>query len=295
MARFSIVVTVPEICHREEAYRQKLNQQKMSWLKKYQRRVIWNRRRQRTTRGFIRLLPGISITLGSVMLANALWPIMAYFAFTSPELKRQELVSALPEVQIIEESQTVAAATTDQELDDKPRIIHQNLDFTNLSSWFPESGLPEVESSSWENEVDHYLLNIPSLDVHNAEVKIGGMNLDESLIQYPGTAEPGREGAPVIFGHSVLRQFYNPSEKNPRRYFSIFSKIMTLENGDKIEVEYDGIKYTYAVVNKVEVKPEDMYILEQDYDNKFLKLVTCVPEGTYLRRGVVIAQLETMQ
>lgn len=292
MARFSVTVTVPQLCHREEAYRQRLSQQRISWLKKYQRKVIWARRKRKTKKGFLRLLPGISITLGSVMLANALWPIMAYFAFTSPNLQRNELVSALPEVSVIEESQTVAVANAANQ-NDMPKIIHQNLDFTNLSNWFPDSGLPEVASNSWENEVDHYTLNIPSLNIHHAEVKIGGMNLDESLVQYPGTAEPGRAGAPVIFGHSVLRQFYNPSEKNPRRYFSIFSKIMTMKTGDQIEIEYDGITYTYSVLKKVEVKPEDLFILQQDYDNKFLKLITCVPEGTYLRRGVVIAQLET--
>ncbi len=67
---------------------------------------------------------------------------------------------------------------------------------------------------------------------------------------------------------------------------------MTMKPGEKIYVTYDGIRYTYSVQKKVEVKPEDTYILEQEYAAKQLKLVTCVPEGTYLRRGVVLAQLE---
>jgi sortase (surface protein transpeptidase) len=40
------------------------------------------------------------------------------------------------------------------------------------------------------------------------------------------------------------------------------------------------------------VKPEDVFILEQNYEEKTLKLVTCVPEGTYLRRGVITATLD---
>jgi len=45
------------------------------------------------------------------------------------------------------------------------------------------------------------------------------------------------------------------------------------------------------VTDKTDVKPEDTYILAQQYDNRKLKLVTCVPEGTYLRRGVITAEL----
>lgn len=288
-------ITIPQLCHREEAYRQLIQKQKSQWLKKYRRRIVWRQRSKKTKTGFFRLLPGISITFGSVLLANAVWPIASYFLLTSPQLQRQDLVSARPNIPVVAQTRTVATAqAVDNTLN--PRIIRQELDFTDLNSWFPNAQLPEVSTSaSWDHRVDNYTINIPKVNISKAEVRIGGTNLDESLIQYQGTAEPGEEGAPVIFGHSVLRQFYNPSEKNPRRYFSIFSKIMTLQNGDKIEVEYDGIKYVYSVIDKVEVKPEDMFILEQNYDGRYLKLITCVPEGTYLRRGVVIAQLEKTQ
>ncbi|OGJ40232.1 MAG: hypothetical protein A2378_03345 [Candidatus Pacebacteria bacterium RIFOXYB1_FULL_44_10] len=126
-------------------------------------------------------------------------------------------------------------------------------------------------------------------------VNIGGLNLDKSLIQYPGTANPGELGSPVIFGHSVSQLFYNPSESNPRRYISIFTKIMQLKKDDKIIVTYDGITYTYRVTNKMEVKPDDTYILSQRHDTKELKLITCTPPGTYLRRGIVFAQLENLE
>lgn len=66
---------------------------------------------------------------------------------------------------------------------------------------------------------------------------------------------------------------------------------MTLEPGDKIYLVYGDIKYTYMVQSTTEVKPTDTYILSQDYNNHQLKIVTCVPEGTSLRRGVVTAQL----
>ena len=157
-----------------------------------------------------------------------------------------------------------------------------------MSNWFDEQS---DDFASLNYEVEEYRLDIPSLNVSNTKVRVGGSDLNKSLIQYPGTALPGEPGAPVIFGHSVLRQFYNPSEKNPRRYSSIFSKIMTLKNGDKIYLTYNNVKYTYQVQSNTEVQPTDTFILAQRYDVRQLKLVTCVPEGTVLRRGIVIAQL----
>ena len=41
-----------------------------------------------------------------------------------------------------------------------------------------------------------------------------------------------------------------------------------------------------------EVQPDDLFILEQRYHTRELKLITCVPEGTYRRRGVIVAQLK---
>lgn len=168
-----------------------------------------------------------------------------------------------------------------------PIIVADTLDFTDLSNWFPDSVLPIVEPK----EEKRYLISIPKVNIEDAEVVVGGKELDDHLIQYPGTSLPGDFGAPVIFGHSVLRQFYNPSKSNPRRYISIFSKIMTLAKGDEILVKEDGVLYRYQVLSKTEVQPTDLFILEQQRDSRLLKLVTCVPEGTYLRRGVVTAVL----
>jgi LPXTG-site transpeptidase (sortase) family protein len=174
----------------------------------------------------------------------------------------------------------------------EPVIVATELDYTNLSNWFAATTLPELASAVPGSEVPkEYTIDIPSLQIFNATVAVGGTDLNNSLIAYPGTALPGNPGSPVIFGHSVLRQFYNPNEKNPRRYNSIFSTIMTLKKGDEIFVTLDGVKYRYIVQEKTEVQPDDVYILTQRYDVRQLKLVTCTPEGTYLRRGIVTAQL----
>ena len=241
------------------------------------------------------LLPLALIVIGLILALSALWPLIDYYL---PWKKQEELalLSPIPHSQLLLSTPLISAqARVDfedgQESNNtnlSPVILDQALDFTDLSNWFSSDlEVPELNKSQFVE----YVLEIPSLNVINAKVRVGGTDLNQSLIHYPGTALPGQLGAPVLFGHSVLRQFYNPSENNPRRYASIFSKIMLLEKGEKIYLTHDGVKYTYVVQGKTEVKPEDTFILAQRYDVRQLKLVTCTPEGTTLRRGVITAQL----
>lgn len=253
-------------------------------------------------------LPVGLILTGIILVGSAVLPIVAYYIKDSPDLQSSKLLAPLPQEQVLDVAPMVIAQTlegTDQNLATAnnenygqvlastdqytgPIILDTQLDYTNLSNWFEDSSLASSLLAQLE---DQYILEIPKLNIENAVVKTASTNLNESLIQYPGTAMPGQPGAPVIFGHSVLRQFYNPKESNPKRYTSIFSTLMTLNEGDKIYIKHGNIKYTYAVSEKTEVKPTDTYILAQRYDSRRIKLVTCVPEGTYLRRGVVTAVL----
>ncbi|HJX59177.1 hypothetical protein A2V61_03620 [Candidatus Woesebacteria bacterium RBG_19FT_COMBO_47_8] len=147
----------------------------------------------------------------------------------------------------------------------------QNLDYTKASNWFPAAASKEKFISS---NISFYTLSISKLKIENASVAIGGEDLAKSLIQYPGTALPGRPGNSVIFGHSILPIFYNPKD-----YISIFSTLPSLKKGDDIEVNYDGATYKYKVENLFEVLPSDIQVLEQDSTDSFLTLVTCVPPG----------------
>lgn len=239
------------------------------------------------------ILPVLFLSIGVYLVGSAVVPILGYYINTAPGLSETTVLKApIPQEDVMDSTPVVVSQATNniakaQEKVEPPTIVNEQLDYTNLNNWFDQRQVPEVSAQSQ----DYYILDIPSLDIEDARVNIGGNDLKQSLIQYPGTAQPGQQGAPVIFGHSVLRQFYNPSQKNPQRYNSIFSYIMTLEPGDEIYVTYNDTEYTYVVQDKSEVKPEDVYILNQDYSSKRLKLVTCVPEGTYLRRGVITAQL----
>ncbi len=147
-------------------------------------------------------------------------------------------------------------------------------DYTKASNWFVGGRADDFAAS----QVGYYNLSIPKLGIENAIVAIGGEDLGDSLIQYPGTAVPGKRGNAVVFGHSILPQFYNPKD-----YISIFSTLPTLESGDEILAQYDGVTYKYRVENIFEVKPTDIQILEQNASDSFMTLVTCVPPGHPLR------------
>jgi len=158
-------------------------------------------------------------------------------------------------------------------------------DYTKASNWFKDGARPKEFG---QTKVAFYTLSIPSLNINEATVSIGGEDLAESLIQYPGTALPGKKGNAVVFGHSILPQFFNPED-----YLTIFSTLPTISKGAKIAVRFDGISYEYKVEDIFEVSPKDLQILEQNTSDSFITLITCVPPGHPLkpRRLVVRARI----
>lgn len=235
-----------------------------------------------------RYIPSILMTLGSLLIANVAWPIISHELVYGPQIRREPILSPLQEdsfIQII--GQKSASAETQKETSPS-QVMGASVDYTQAQNWFPTANFAANANGF---DVPVYKISIPAVNVEDAIVTIGGEDLSKGLIHFPGTSLPGQLGSPVIFGHSTLRQFYSPHKTNKDRYLSIFSKIMTLKEDDQIFVDYDGIRYTYNVKEKVEVKPEDVFILQQRLNNRELKLITCTPEGTYLRRGVIVAQL----
>lgn len=158
------------------------------------------------------------------------------------------------------------------------------IDYTKPQNWFvgAEYNTGETKGAAF------YTIGVPRLNIADAIVQVGGEDLSKSLIQYPGTANPGKIGNSVIFGHSILPQYYDP-----KNYLSIFSLLPSLVEGDVVSVKYDGVVYKYQVETLFEVLPEDIQILEQQTDASYLTLVTCVPPGHPLKpkRLIVRARL----
>lgn len=162
-----------------------------------------------------------------------------------------------------------------------------NTDYTQLSNWFvdadPSSEDKKILSS---HQAQSYLLSIPKLKIKDAIVSVGSMDLKKSLIQYPQTALPGQLGNAVIFGHSVLPQFFNP-----KSYLTIFSTLFKLKQGDEVLLNYDNVQYRYLIEEMFEVQPTDLSVLEQRFDGRYLTIITCSPPGTYLRRLIIRARI----
>lgn len=157
--------------------------------------------------------------------------------------------------------------------------IVRNSDYSNPNSWFTGVSFEEGQDK-------YYYLTIKKLNIRGAKVKIGGSDLFKSLIAWPTGALPGSMGNTIVFGHSALPIFYNPSS-----YTTMFTHVYDLRSGDEIEIDYDGVKYKYVVESKKTISPTDLSVLEQNYASSKLVLITCVPPGTYLKRGVITAKL----
>jgi len=214
--------------------------------------------------------------IGIFLFGYAALPILSYQFFISPRFRQPEFLTPVSGQNLIGQSlETFTPIVLGEEEIDN---------FLAIEKWFPSAIPLEVRST----KITHYTISIPKLGIENAVVEIGGLDIQKKLIQYPGTANPGQEGNAVIFGHSVLRQLFNPKD-----YRTIFSTLPDMKNGDEILANFDGVIYKYKVEEMVEVSPDDVSVLGlgQRYDDAYITLITCVPPGTYLRRLIVRARL----
>lgn len=214
---------------------------------------------QKTILRIAALISGIS---GIIILIGVIYPIASYDSTYGKNFS--QLVSPVNENPTVQNNVQGASTTANA-------TGSNSNDFTQASNWFV-GGANSTDFST--SKVQYFTISVPKLRIENASVAIGGQDLNKSLVQYPGTALPGRNGNTVIFGHSILPIFYNP-----KNYISIFSLLPTLNKGDEIDIDYDGISYVYKVEDMFEVLPTDIQVLDQDPSDSFVTLVTCVPPG----------------
>jgi len=222
---------------------------------------------------YLKTLPTLVSALGMGILAAVAYPVVSY------QFKDFKFFSG-------RDSGLLSPAYYQSNANDNNEpIIVGGLDYTKASSWFPGSIQNELFSAPppvSENSPDTYTLSIPSLGIFDALVSLTEEDLTKHLVQYPQTALPGQIGSPVIFGHSTLPQLFDP-----KKYTTIFSTLPKVKVGSDIFVKFDGIEYTYRINKVLEVKPTELWVLRQDYSDRTIKIITCVPPGTTLRRLVV--------
>jgi len=108
--------------------------------------------------------------------------------------------------------------------------------------------------------------------------------LQNGVVHYPGTAQPGQAGNFFVTGHSS----YFPWA--PGKYKSVFARLHDLDVGDEYWVFYGGDKFRYVISEKKEINPSDVTALDQPINKRISSLMTCTPVGTTLRRLIITAQ-----
>jgi len=225
----------------------------------------------------VRTLSYIVLFSGMGLLFWAFYPMISFELYAQLFLKR---AAASP----IPQSEKVSSLDFAQSVYANNTLFSSNLrDFTHANVWFPESKLP---SPSTDLLVKEYTLSIPKLNLTDLVVSVGGDDLAKSLIHYLPTSLPGQYGNVAIFGHSTLPQLYNQKD-----YKTVFTYLPKLDIGDQIQIGIDGKKYTYEVMDMYIVKPDEVSVLEQQFSESYLTLVTCVPPGTYNERLIVKARI----
>ncbi|MDZ4993068.1 sortase [Clostridium perfringens] len=107
------------------------------------------------------------------------------------------------------------------------------------------------------------VLNIPKIDLEIGIIEgVRYEDIKYVVGHFPGTPMPGEKGNFSIAGHRVS-------------YFGeAFKDIDKLENGDKVNVTYNGKEYTYEVTDMYEVTPSQTEALEPTKDAT-MTIVTC--------------------
>jgi LPXTG-site transpeptidase (sortase) family protein len=122
---------------------------------------------------------------------------------------------------------------------------------------------------------------IPNVDSGNQVEYLAA--LKAGVAHAKGTVFPGVPGNIYLFAHST-DAFWNVG-----RYNAVFYLLNKLENGDEIDIFYQGIRHKYRVINILTVDPSQTRYLTQLLSYEQLTLQTCWPPGTTLKRMLVMA------
>ncbi len=119
-------------------------------------------------------------------------------------------------------------------------------------------------------------LKIPVLGVSQNLLEGSGKQMKYGVGHITGTAQPGQKGNCAVSGHRPY----------PFRYLD------QLSTGDSIVIKSGGITYTYAVFDRFDVLPTEVWVLNnipgEDYA---LTVITCTPYMVSSHRMIVRARL----
>lgn len=224
----------------------------------------------------LRIVSILLMVLGVSIILYVFFPLISWQIYFANEFTQQDIQEPIPQSTLVNDTSVANLFTSASQ-------SFSGVNYDNPKNWFPnykfgKSGKPVIQ---------YYTISIPKINLNNAVVSTVDTNLSKHLVNYSGTAYPPQKGNAVIFGHSTLPQLYNPKD-----YKTVFTYLYKLSPGDEIDVNVGNVQYKYRVESIIVVDPENTTVLQQDYDDSFLTLITCTPPGTIWKRLVVRARIE---
>jgi sortase A len=239
--------------------------------KVYYKKSTGNRKKKAT-----RLLGLLLVLIGLIITGYVFLPLLSWQFYFAPIFASQNIQAPIPQT-------TVVSGGTFQTLLAQASNSLSGVDYTNADNWFPNF----KHQKNGAQIVPTYSLSIPKLNIKNAIVSTVDTDLAKHLVNYDGTAVPAGKGNAVVFGHSTLPQLYDA-----KNYKTVFTYLYQLTPGDEINVSVNNVTYKYRVENITVIDPDNTSVLQQDFSDSFLTLITCTPPGTIWKRLAVRSRIE---
>jgi len=224
-----------------------------------------------------RLLSLLIVILGISVGSYIFFPLLSWQIYFAPVFASQDIAVPIPQT-------TLVNSTTIGSLLSQASNNLSGVDYTDAGNWFPNYKLQKGKP-----KIDTYTMSIPKINIKDAVVSAVDDDLSIHLVNLGGTALPPDKGNAVIFGHSTLPQLFDA-----KNYKTIFAKAYELKVGDELFTNVSGVVYKYRIYNITVVSPEDTTVLQQDYSDSFLTLITCTPPGTIWKRLIIKSRLEAL-
>lgn len=147
--------------------------------------------------------------------------------------------------------------------------------------------IPKKMQANWL-EISSLNISAPVVYVTENSETVYQKALEQGVVHFPGTSNPGDLGNAYFFGHSS--DFF----WNQGKYKTVFAVLPSISLGAEINIsDENGNKFTYVVTSSRRVSANDLSVLDQKGNTKkLITLQTSYPVGTALARWVVTGEIQ---
>lgn len=223
-----------------------------------------------------------------------LWKDMMTFASTSMAIWGMSHVamnySAFADIAEYKVGELTASIVESFEGDVDKAIDLSSLKKVEKQKKTPKNHVAEV-FASWDVHPSDNRLVIPRIDKNVPLVTVPN---HKNWKQLETTIQKGLQGGVVV--HPISRTPEDSSGNffltghssyyawDSGRFKDVFALLHEVEEGDEVEVYWNGKKYVYELTQSKVVPPTETSVLRQPKDRRMITLMTCTPVGTNKNR-----------